>query len=379
MPGVDRFDVTVALDYYAPYVSGLTETARYVAEGLAARGWRVAVACARHDRKLPPYEVIDGVHVFRAGVLGRIRKGVISPGLPRLAGRLAARSALLHIHAPMPEAAAVVALAGATPVVTTYHIDAFLVPGVINQIGLKIADASARYAIRRSRLVVVNSRDQAEGSRLWPTLRRSSLRPIPSAVLDRGDGRPTFRDGTGPHIGFMGRIAEEKGIEYLLRAFRGIDDPTARLLIAGDYQTVAGGSNIAALRAEAGDDPRISFLGLLRGRQIDDFYASIDLFALPSIAESFGIVQVEAMMAGVPSITTDLAGGRYPVVATGFGEVVPPRDPAALRRAIDEVLRRPDSWRRQGRQRATELFGGDACLNAYEDALRAVTGPRVAR
>ena len=44
-----RFDVTIVLTYYLPYTSGLTEVARTVAEGLAARGRRVAVVACRHD------------------------------------------------------------------------------------------------------------------------------------------------------------------------------------------------------------------------------------------------------------------------------------------------------------------------------------------
>ncbi|GAA3408879.1 glycosyltransferase [Streptosporangium vulgare] len=373
MRTADRFDVTVALDYYAPYVSGLTESARMIAEGLAARGWRVAVACAGHRRELRRYERINGVHVFRAPVLTSVRKGVLSPGLPLLASRLAARSSLLHLHVPMPEAAVVAWLSRSVPTVTTYHIDAFLPPGLVNAFGMRAADSSARVALRRSDLVVVNSHDQARGSRLWPVLRRRAVRDIPAPCADRSGGDPSYRDGNGLHVGFMGRVAEEKGIEYLLRAFLAIDDPKARLLIAGDYQAVAGGSNIDRLRVEARDDTRIRFLGMLRDRQINDFYASIDVFALPSIAESFGIVQVEAMMAGVPSVTTDLPGGRYPVLASGFGRVVPPRDPEALRLALLETADMPVSRRAEGSARTTELFGGETYLDAYEEAFLSLT------
>jgi glycosyltransferase involved in cell wall biosynthesis len=63
---------------------------------------------------------------------------------------------------------------------------------------------------------------------------------------------------------------------------------------------VAGGSNVGRIRALIGDDHRVEVLGEMHGRQLDDFYASIDVFALPSVAESFGIVQAKAMMAGVP-------------------------------------------------------------------------------
>ncbi|MEU7526093.1 glycosyltransferase family 4 protein [Saccharothrix sp. NPDC042600] len=370
----DRFDVTVMLDYYAPYVSGLTESARLTAEGLARRGWKVAVVCARHDPALPRHEVLNGVHVFRAPVLARVSRGFLSPQLPLLAKRLAARSDILHVHLPNPEAAFVAAGRGNAKLVVTYHIDAFLPEGVVNRFGLWLVDRVCAAAVRRADLVITNSEEQARGSRIWPTIRRRALLPIPSPCLDRTGGTPRLRDGDGLHVGFMGRITVEKGIEYLIRAFRSIPDPDARLLVAGDCTSVAGGSNIAQLRDEAGDDRRIRFTGLLRGDEVRDFYASIDVFALPSIAESFGIVQVEAMMTGVPPVTTAIPGADHPVLATGFGKLVPPRDPVALRAAVLEMARLPAEDREAGREAATKLFGGETSLDAHEEAFARLRG-----
>jgi glycosyltransferase involved in cell wall biosynthesis len=366
----DTFDVTVMLDYYSPYVSGLTEAARLTAEGLAGRGWKVAVVCAQHDPALARQEVLNGVHVFRAPVLARISRGFISPELPLLARRLAARSDIVHMHLPNPEAAFVAALKRSARLVVTYHIDVFLPDSPVNRFGMWAVDQSCKAAVRKADLVITNSEDQARGSRIWPTIRRRRLLPVSSPCVDRSGGTPRLRDGDGLHIGFMGRITVDKGIEYLIRAFRAIDDPRARLLIAGDYATVAGGSNIAQLRREAGDDQRIRFTGLLRGDAVRDFYASIDVFALPSISESFGIVQVEAMMAGIPPVSTELPGSRYPIEATGFGRLVPPRDPGALRAAILEMAELPAEDRESGREAATKLFGGEAFLDAHEEAFQ---------
>ncbi|MGW1713554.1 glycosyltransferase family 4 protein [Streptomyces sp. NPDC002156] len=373
----DRFHVTVMLDYYAPYISGLTEAARLTAEGLAARGWRIAVVCAQHDPALPRHEVINGVHVFRAPVLARISRGFVSPALPLLARRLAARSDIVHMHLPNPEAALIAALKGHARLVVTYHIDVFLPDSPVNRFGMRAVDEMCKAAVRRADLVITNSEDQARGSRIWPTIRRRRLEPIPSPCVDRNGGAPRLRDGDGLHIGFMGRITVDKGIEYLIRAFRSLDDPRARLLIAGDYTTVAGGSNIDELRREAAGDPRIRFTGLLRGEAVRDFYASIDVFALPSISESFGIVQVEAMMAGIPPVSTNLPGSRYPVEATGFGRLVPARDPAALREALLDLAALPEEDRKAGKETATKLFGGEAFLAAHEEAFRRIlTGAR---
>jgi glycosyltransferase involved in cell wall biosynthesis len=371
-PVDEDFDLTVAVTYYDPYVSGLTHTARCLAEGLAARGWRVAVVAAQHDPDLPRHEQLGGVQVFRSPVLVRASRAFVAPGYPLLAGRLARRSGLLHLHLPMAEAGIVPRLAGRTPIVSTLHIDLHLPPSPLRGAIVAASDLATRAALRRSAAVVANSDEQARASKHWPLIRQRALTAIPAPCVDRRGGRPRYRETGGLHVGFLGRIVQDKGIEYLIRAFRRIPDPQARLLIAGNHATVAGGSNLPLLRAEIGTDHRIRLLGELRGGQIDDLYASIDVFALPSVAESFGIVQVEAMMTGVPSVTTDLPGGRYPVTSTGFGRVVPPRDPPALERALLDLARASPQWRHEQARLVRERFSVIASLDAYERLFRSV-------
>jgi glycosyltransferase involved in cell wall biosynthesis len=368
-PDTREYDVCLAVNYYTPYVSGLTEVARVVAEGLAARGRRVAVVAARHEPGLPLREQHAGVDVYRCPVVASINRGLISPTFAGAVRRIARRSRVLNLHLPMLEAGLIAALPLPTPIISTYHIDLWLPPSLIARAATAAVSVSSRITLRRSSAIVVNSDDQAEHSRHWPLLRTANRHPIAAPCVDRRGGQPAYRQTDGPHLGFLGRIVPDKGLPYLISAFAEIPDPQARLLVGGDYLTVAGGSSVIdELRQAAERDPRIQILGLLRGQQIDDFYASIDAFALPSIAESFGIAQVEAMMCGIPSVTTDLPGGRYPVLATGMGAIVAPRDPAALRDALLDVLRWDAATRAAGAQRARDLFAVDSCLDRY-DAL----------
>jgi glycosyltransferase involved in cell wall biosynthesis len=197
---------------------------------------------------------------------------------------------------------------------------------------------------------------------------RTTVVPPPCHV--RPAGRPSFRDGAGLHVGFLGRIVEEKGLQYLVQAFQQLGDPDARLLIGGDFAAVAGGSVVDQVRGLAAGDERIRFLGFLPEEQIADLYASIDVFALPSVNsfEAFGIVQVEAMMAGVPALASDLPGVRTPVQETGFGVVTTPRDvgdiTAGLARLRDAALDRD-----AGAQRARDRYALDTVLDGYEDVL----------
>ncbi len=116
-------------------------------------------------------------------------------------------------------------------------------------------------------------------------------------------------------------------------------------------------------------------LGFLAEADISDFYASLDAFALPSVNpfEAFGIVQVEAMMCGVPVLASNLPGVRVPVQETGFGVIAEVRDVEGIRSGL--VKLRDRSWNRaQGAERARATFSLQAVVDAYEAVFRAAIG-----
>ena len=377
MTGGPGHDLLIALNYYAPYVSGLTETAKVVAEGLAARGWRVGVVAARHEPDLPPRELLAGVEVFRTRVVGRIGKGTVSPALPATAVRLGRRAGVVNLHLPMLEAGLIARGVGDTPVVPTYHCDVDLPRSPLNAVQVRAVDASARTALRRAAAVIASSEDYARHSRAWPAMLRG-VQVIPPPCQLRLGGSPRFRRSGGQHVGFLGRIVEEKGLEYLVPGFLAQAGPEDRLLLAGDYTKVAGGSVIDRVRSSASGDLRVEFLGFLPEDSLGDFYASLDVFALPSVnaLEAFGIVQVEAMMCGVPSLASDIPGVRTPVLNTGFGKLVQPRDEAGIAAGLTGLREAPLDGV-EGARRSRELYGADRTIDAYEELFtRCAAGQR---
>ncbi|MGY1746338.1 glycosyltransferase family 4 protein [Blastococcus sp. SYSU D00695] len=369
-------DVLMGLDYYVPYVSGLTNVARDVAEGLAARGHRVTVVAGRHDPALPEREVVRGVTVERAPVLARVGKAVLSPALVTRLRRAARSASVTNLHLPMPEAGLVAAGRPAGRLVVSYHCDVALTGGPLARAQGAGVDLSSRAALRRADEVVVSSDDYARHSRLWPAMAgRTTV--VPPPCRPRPAGRPRFREGGGLHVGFLGRIVAEKGLVHLVRAFRKLADPDARLLIGGDFAAVAGGSVVADVRRAMAGDDRIRLLGFLPEEQIADFHASIDVFALPSVNsfEAFGIVQAEAMMAGVPVLASDLPGVRTPVWETGFGVVVAPGDDEAIRRGLLQLAARaPDPAEHAARAR--RLYSAETVVDAYEELFTALAHRR---
>ena len=81
-------------------------------------------------------------------------------------------------------------------------------------------------------------------------------------------------------------------------------------------------------------------LGFLPDDAFHAFLAASDVLVFSSLnaTESFGIVQIEAMLQGTPIVATDLPGVRQPVLQTGFGKIIPARDPRALAEAVCALL-----------------------------------------
>ncbi|WP_241981634.1 glycosyltransferase family 4 protein [Cryobacterium sp. TMT1-19] len=361
-----QYDVVMALNYYAPYVSGLTDAARLVAEELVTRGLHIKVITCRHDPGLPLAETVNGVDVVRTPVVARIGKGLISPTFVSTAIRHGRRAKLVNLHLPMIESGPIALGLGSTPVVVTYQCDISLPASLVNTAQTKVMDASNALAMRRADAIVPSSADYAASSRLRERMTADKTRPISPPTRLYPDAEPTFRSTSGLHVGFLGRLVEEKGLEYLVDGFRKLQDPDARLLIGGDYSKVAGGSVVKLVRARMGDDDRIQLLGFLADADLPSFYASLDVFALPSVNsfEAFGIVQIEAMRRGVAALASDLPGVRMPVRTTDFGVIVPPRDSDAIAAELQRLSEHPLD-RTAGAERSNEAYSLTKTVDEY--------------
>ena len=167
------------------------------------------------------------------------------------------------------------------------------------------------------------------------------------------------------------RLAAEKGVEYLVKALPAVLEkfPTARVIFAGQHKNVLGeeiyAQKLAPLIKELGE--HWTFLGVLPDDEFSAFFHETEVTVLPSInsTESFGMVQVESMTCGTPVISTDLPGVRQPIGMTGMGQIVPPRDPGELSKALIEILANPKSYTGV-REKVKYQFSPNAVAKQYE-------------
>jgi len=347
--------ILIALTYYRPHYSGLTIYTERLARALVKKGHQVTVLTSRFDSSLPAHENADGVEIIRLGVLMRLSKGTIMPGMPSAATRLAHRADVVNLQIPQLDAApiAVTSRLLGKPVVVTYHCDLHLPPGLVHSAANQASHLANHVSAAAANRIVTNTRDYAENS---PFLRRymQKLVVIPPPValpLVTGAEIQGFKkrwqipeSGSPVIIGMAARLAAEKGVEHLIEAMPTIlsKHPDARVLFVGQYLGVLGeeayARKLQPLIERLGG--AWTFLGILSSKDLTAFYRSCSLLVLPSLngTESFGMVQVEAMTCGVPVVASDLPGVRHPVQSTGMGCIVPPGDSQALAGGILEVL-----------------------------------------
>jgi glycosyltransferase involved in cell wall biosynthesis len=343
----------------------LTIYVERLARGLAARGHHVTVLTSQYDRSLSRIERLDHVRVVRAPVLFRVSKGVIMPTFGFLATRFTRWADVLSLHLPQFDAAGI-ALRGRLlhkPTTLTFHCDLQLPAGMFNHVVNTVVDIANLAAGTLADAIVSYTQDYAMHSAYlshFPNKVRIIPPPVEMDVPHPADV-DTFRQRWGTDgplrgvIGMAARLATEKGVEVLLNALPRVLEryPNVRVLYAGQYQNVLGEEEYARRLQPLFERYRDhwTFLGILDPQQMAVFFSACDMIVVPSLnsTESFGLVQVEAMLCGTPSVASNLPGVRVPSQSTGMGEVVPIGDSLALAEAIIRIL---DNHERYIRPRA---------------------------
>ena len=354
--------ILTVLTYYRPHTSGLTIYAERLARAFVRRGHEVTVMTTQYDPSLPREEIMDGVKIIRVPVAVRVSKGVIAPTFGSVATTLVRAHDVVQMHLPQFDAPGV-ALRGrffGKPAVLTYHCDLLLPPGFFNRFVNMVVDFQNNMAGLFSNHIVTYTQDYADNSpylsrfasKLTPILPPVELpTPPPGAVQAFAETHQT--KARHPVIGMVTRFASEKGVEVLLDALPTILQkyPNAQVLYAGQHQNVMGEQAyfdrlIPKIR-EYESSGHWKFLGNLTPVQLAALYPNLDVLTVPSLnsTEAFGLVQIEAMMNGVPCVPSALPGVRQPVTMHGMGRVARIGDAADLAESILTVLNEPQKFK----------------------------------
>ncbi len=162
-------------------------------------------------------------------------------------------------------------------------------------------------------------------------------------------------------VGSVGRLHPEKGFDVLIRAMAGVD---ASLVLVGQGPDQP---RLEALVSELGLDEQVRFTGWVVDARA--WLVRYDIFVLPSFLEGFPLSTLEAMLAGIPVVASDVGGVSEAVRDGDTGLLVPPHDVEALRSAITSLVANPDKrseMGRRGRALVEERFTARAMAQRYE-------------
>lgn len=385
-----------------PDAGGLTVYVLSLAEQLARTGVEVDIFTRRFDRDTPDVvELSPGINVvtITAGEPEKLPKDDLYCLLPTFASEMATyavesgrRYDIIHTHYWLSGwVGRILKRYWDVPVVHMYHTLAHLkndaTPG-------RQSESALRLRVEREligavdQIVAPNPDERAElvwrlGAKncqvctLPPGVDLDVFHPTDSATARKRLGFPD-----APIILFVGRIDPIKDVDTLLLAmarliedYDGDEQPYLAIVggeLANDGAPLGSLRGVRETASELGIADQILFLGSRPQSELPEIYAASSVVAVSSRYESFGLVAVEAMACGTPVVATRVGGMRFTIEEGVSGLLVPPADPQAMARAINEIIsdRSLRSGLQVGARQAAIRFSwhtvGAAMLRMYE-------------
>lgn len=365
--------VGIVTPTYYPYPGGVTEHVYNVRRGLERLGHDVRVITTSFGRQ-------DGHHddaVLRIGrsvpipANGSLCPVAIDFNMAARVRHLLAheRFDILHLHEPFMPALCLTVLREADgPVVGTFHASND------SPVGYRVfRPLLSLYARKLSARIAVSDVARHTVETQFP----GHYRVIPNGVdIERfASASPIaeLRDGRF-NVLFVGRFEPRKGLKFLFRALPEIvrSVPNVRVVVVG------GGPLAGYYKGFVPESCRhaVHFAGFVSREMLARHFASADVFCSPALGgESFGIVLLEAMAAGVPIVASDIPGYRTVVRDRETGLLVPRGSPEAIARGVVSLARDAELRRRLAgaARRAVERYSWETVtgeiVQVYEEIL----------
>lgn len=360
-----------------PYVGGVENYVLSLSKELSMMGYGITIICANEPKRIPE-ETIDGVKVKRLAYIGKIANTNITLTLPFKL--LRENFDIIHTHMPTPWSAdwsAIISVIRNKPLIVTYHND--LTGRGINKHIANLYNATMqKILLKMARKIIITNKKYLEYS---PHLKKhkNKVVVIPPGV-DLKQFKPTGTQKQKNTLFFLSVLDgfhEYKGLDTLLKALAPAkkEIPDIRLVVGGE------GSLKEKYRSQAkelGLEENIIFAGFIPQEKIVEYYNQAQAFILPStssVQEGFGMVLLEAMACATPVITTEIVGLAEEIKENNAGIIVPPKDTAALSKAITKIL--TDQQLRNNaevnaRKLATEKYSWEIAAKKTEEIYKSI-------
>jgi glycosyltransferase involved in cell wall biosynthesis len=341
--------VTHAYKIFRPDIEGGIPAVMSQLARLRAGGDDVKVLTVRAQGPSRQFE-LDGTPISALHSFGEISSMPISPQFPFALKRAAQNCDVLALHAPFPlnDLGLAFGIPDSTAVVVHWHAEILGRKAIMPLVALLV-----RRTLARADRIVVSDQSIIDGSPfLAPHTGKCVIVPygiettewshLEEAAQQQAN---ELREQHPRLVISMGRLVPYKGFPVLLKALQRIDGEVVIVGQGSEYE------NLKRLAAEYGVAERLILAGFLPRSEMKAWLHAARAFVLPSVttAEAFGIVQIEAMAAGLPVVNTSLPTAVPTIARDGQeGFTVAPHDADALADAINRLLNDPATASRFG-------------------------------
>lgn len=384
--------VSLISHYYAPYPGGGAERqAQFIAETLAAQGWKMQVLTKRL-KGLPKREALNGVDVRRLWVstVPKTQSALLTFSLLYHL-LLGPRGQVIHINQMYRDIlpALIARRLRGSPIVIALHGGG---QGQYADVGRLLRKPDGRLMLRLARKAdcLVSLSAQITQELLEQGFARERIVEIPNGVDTqrfvpvRAEEKSRLRrelqlPTEGQLVIYVGRVHPQKGVEVLIRAWQEVcqAQPAARLLLLGQgpEHERPERERLHQLAAELGLSASLLFLG--HREPVLPYLQAADVFVLPSFFEGLSIALLEAMACGLAVVTTNIGGTREVIRPAVEGLLIEPGDVSALAAALKRVLQDgalAGQLGRAARRRVETHYAADLYIARYAELYTRLAG-----
>jgi len=347
----NNIKLLIITDFFYPHWTGISKSFFNLTKKLE-KYFSITILTTQYNKNLSQKKYMNNVLIYRTKPQFKISRTFISIFFIPYFLKLLVKHDIVLINSPCTNIlfASCLAFIFRKKIVIFHQGDLILPKGITNRIIEHIFNFSTKIACSCATIISSYSLDYAIHSRvLSPFLNKFTPLLLPVEIPSNLTHQDNNIKSTFAHLkkedkiicGFAGRFVEEKGFDILLNAIPYLVKkiPQIHFVFAGEtnmgYEHFF--ENHKTLISK--NKKYISFLGLLNDTDLSYFYHKISLIISPSRSDCFNLVQAEAMLAGVPSIASDIPGLRYLVKNTGFGLLFKSNDPYSLTNTIYYALK----------------------------------------
>jgi len=352
--------ILVSLTYYLPNISGVTIYADILARKLA-QNYQLTILTSRFKKELAKREKKRGVSIIRLWAPFKINKALLMPFFPFTSLKGVVKTDLIICHLPQLESFWLTFWGKIfrKKVILVHHCQFTPPPGILKKPIEILVWLIHLPSYLLSDRIVAYTQDYAQSIKILNLFTKKTSFILPPVYLGPKDSRKIkqiakriSKDEGTKIIGFVGRIAWEKGINLILKAIPKWKKEFSdfKIVFVGPYQKVVGDKTYHKLKPLLEKYRKeITLTGPISHQELVNYYYNFDCLVLPSTGrlETFGIVQPEAMLCYCPVVASNLPGVRVPVKLTGMGRIIPSNNHQDLAEAVIEVIKNKRKFKKK--------------------------------